>query len=64
MVRVQHYDYAVNLGETYLTTETGNERLDKTKIGFGNLVDTVSCLMPISPTVPLNICVLISFHII
>ena len=41
MVRVQHYDYAVNLGETYLTTETGNERLDKTKIGFGNLVDPV-----------------------
>ena len=36
----------MNLGQTYLVTKTGNERLEKTKIGFSNLVGPVTCLMP------------------
>jgi hypothetical protein len=36
----------MNLEETYLVTKTGNKRLGKTKIGFGNLVDPITCLMP------------------
>ena len=40
---------AMNLGETYLVTETGNERLGKTKAGFGHFVALFSSLMTSLP---------------
>jgi|ETNmetMinimDraft_23_1059889.scaffolds.fasta_scaffold205734_2 hypothetical protein len=32
---------AMNLGETYLVTKDGNERLGETEVGFGGFVGSI-----------------------
>ena len=39
----------MNLGETYLVTETGNERLEKIEVESGHIVGLVSSLIPSLP---------------
>ena len=40
---------AMNLGETYLVTENGNERLGKAKTGFSSTLDaSLVCLVSIN----------------
>ena len=45
----------MNLGETYLVTETGNERLEKIEVESGHIVGLVSSLIPSLPNYLYNV---------
>ena len=57
-------ELAMNLGETYLVTENGNERLRQAKIGFSGVIGVCLCVCRVFPIksynkIPVACCLLL-----